>query len=126
MKKLLKESLFEDEQDENPKSSVNIEDEMNYFVDMEDALKDDPESAKQFLEAIEEFGVDKKDIGIISSFGAHADWDDIKNELDRKQIEYYEFDTDDGESSILFNVNDLQNEKNEKEFKRKWGGGGSF
>lgn len=129
MRKVVNEDLFEQMNDDNEPDrhvDVNIEDELNYFIDLEDGLKDDPETYKQFKEAIEEFGLDSKDTAIISSYGANSNWEDIKEELDRRQIEYYEFDTDDGESSILFNINDLQSEKDEKDFKKSWGGGSSF
>jgi hypothetical protein len=116
MTKLLKESLFEDEQ-ENLKSAVNINDEMNYFVDMEIAYSKDPETLKQFLEAFKEFGIDKNKVGVLSSFGTSETWDVLKNELDRMQLEYYDFETNDNESIIIFNIDDLESEKNEKDFK---------
>jgi len=93
-KTVVKEFLFEQEDELEPKKhkDVDLEDELVYFVDMEDSLGEDPDYAKTFYESLKEFGVDKKDVAIIGSYGADADWEDIKNELDRCQIEYYEFD----------------------------------
>lgn len=128
MKKVVYNDLFE-QQDDNKlyqQSNVNLEDELNYFVDLENGLKDDPEIYQQFRNAIDEFGIENKETAIISSFGASTEWEDIKEELDRMQIEYYEFDTDDGESVILFNINDLQSYKNNQKFKQQWGGNSSF
>jgi hypothetical protein len=129
MRKVVYNDLFEQMNDDNEPDrhlDVNLEDELSYFTDLEDGLKDDPDAYQQFKDAIEEFGLDSEETAIISSYGADADWEDIKEELDRRQIEYYEFDTDDGESAILFNINDLQSEKDEKDFKRSWGGGSTF
>jgi hypothetical protein len=127
-KTVVKEFLFEQEDELEPKKhkDVDLEDELVYFVDMEDSLGEDPDYAKTFYESLKEFGVDKKDVAIIGSYGADADWEDIKNELDRCQIEYYEFDDINGESNILFDINDLQSHKNEQDFKREWGGASSF
>jgi len=114
MRNVVNENLFEDIEDDNGPDrhfDVNLEDEINYFTDLEDGLKDDPDTYQQFKDAIEEFGLDSEETAIISSYGADADWEDIKEELDRRQIEYYEFDTDDGESAILFNINDIKNKE---------------
>ena len=127
-KTVVKEFLFEEESDLEPKKhkDVDLEDELVYLTDLEDSLNDDPDYAKTVYNAVKEFGVDKENVAMIGSYGADADWDDIKNELDRRQIEYYEFDDVNGESNILFDINDLQYDKDEKEFKRQWGGGSSF
>jgi len=127
-KTVVKEFLFEEESDLEPKKhkDVDLEDELVYLIDLEDSLNDDPDYAKTVYNAVKEFGVDKENVAMIGSYGADADWDDIKNELDRRQIEYYEFDDVNGESNILFDINDLQYDKDEKEFKRQWGGGSSF
>jgi hypothetical protein len=127
-KTVVKEFLFEEENDLEPKKhkDVNLDDELVYFIDMEDSLKEDPEYAESFYEALKEFGVDKNKVAVIGSYSATADWDDIKNELDRRQIEYYEFDDLNGESNILFDVEDLQFDKDEQDFKRSWGGGSTF
>jgi len=115
MKKLLNESLFEQEDEFSPDrhQDVDLEDEMVYFTDLEDSLGDEPKYAKDFYEAIEEFGVNKENVAIIGSYGANANWEDIKDELDRRQMEYYEFDDKNGESNVIFDVNDLQSSKNE-------------
>jgi len=95
-----------EQQDELEPKNVNIKNEVSYYVD-EEGFDDDEESTKEIEFAIEEFGVPKENIGIISSYGSDADWEDIKHELDRRQIEYYEFDTTSGETNILLNMNDL-------------------
>ena len=123
MTKILRESLFE--KSEFNKKTVNLRDEVRYYVDEED-LYDNDEFIKEIKEAIKEFGVPKNKIGVISSYSSTINLSDIKNELGRLQIEYYEFDASNKETIILLNINDLDSEKNEKDFKRQWGGGSMF
>ena len=120
-KTVVKEFLFEEENDLESKKyqDVNIEDELVYLTDLEDSFSDDPDYAKIVYDAIKEFGLDKENVAIISSYSVDADWEDIKHELDKQQIEYYEFDDVNGESNIIFEINDLQSDKNEQEFKRR-------
>jgi hypothetical protein len=90
------------------KHQVNIEDEFQYFSDMKIIFQEEPEYEKDFRVALEEFGLSPKNIGVINTYAVNEDWEDIKDELDRRQIEYYEFDDIKGESNILFDINDLE------------------
>lgn len=110
MRNLVVESLNEDF-----RPQVNLKDEMTYYTDMEDSLTDEgnEDLKDDFDIAIEEFGIDPEFIGVLNTYGADADWEDIKDELDKRQMEYYEFDTTDGESAILFDVRELSEETDE-------------
>ena len=129
MAKLVREGLHDREKTfEEP---VNFKEEIEYYTDMEDAIEEDDGYKKDYAAALEEFGVNKHSVGVISSYGASSNWEDIKDALDKKQVEYYEFDLYDGESSILVDINDFDLEEpeeerdyeaDERDFKRRWGG----
>ena len=101
--------IFEQEDNLEPfkHKDVNLEEEMVNFVSLKNSLKDDKDQYKKFLEAAGEFGVKESNIAVISSYSTTEKWEDITNELDRRQIEYYEFNDINGESNILFDANDL-------------------
>jgi hypothetical protein len=100
-KKLIKESLFDDNHE------VNFQEEISYYSDMKDSIEKDDDYTKDFEGAIKEFGLEEENLGIISSYGADSDWEDIKDALNKKDVEYYEFELSDGESIILVNTQDF-------------------
>ena len=103
MKKLVKENLNEQHY------NINLEKEFSYYLNMSD-IQEDPEYRKEFKRAIDEFGINSQNIGVITSYTSNVAWDHIKIELDKRQIEYYEFDLYDGESAILISMDDLNDE----------------
>lgn len=110
MKKLLKEELREEFLNE---SYVNLNNETEYYTDIQNSIEDDPDYAEDYKAAINEFGLDVENIAVINSYAVNVDWEDIKDELDKRQIEYYEFDLNDGESVILFDIRELSSEEEE-------------
>lgn len=110
MKKLVKESL--NEQENTP---MNIEEEITYYTDIVDMFGNDLEYKKEFEKAIKEFGISPKNTGVITSYNIEDTWEDVKTELDKRQIEYYEFDLHDGESAILVSLLDFADEYPEDE-----------
>jgi len=109
MQKLLIESLSD------KKSKVDLKNEIIRFLDIKDTIKTDEQYVKEFKSAILDFGVDIKSLGVISSFNIQSNWEDITKELDKRQIEYYEFDLYDGESSILIKLEDFSEFNREEE-----------
>ena len=110
MKKLVREKLNEEQ-----KSSINFSEEITYYTDIVNMFGDDPEYQKEFEQAIKEFGISAKNAGVITSYNTDDEWNDIKNELDKQQIEYYEFDLHDGESAIIVSLLDFADEYPEDE-----------
>lgn len=108
--KLVRESL-----NEVFTNRVNLKNEMSYYSDYEDSLNDEinADIVEYLKPAIEKFGVEPQFLGTISSYGAWADWEDIKNEFHKRQIQYYEVDLSDGESVILFDYRELDEELDE-------------
>ena len=102
MKKFVNEELNEDN-----KKPVNLKEEMVFYTDMKDSIEDDEDYLNDFTTALEEFGVDEADVGVISSYGADSAWEDIIDELDKEGIRYYEFDLYDGESAIIVDVHEV-------------------
>ena len=107
MKNLVRESL-----NEQQNRSIDLQEEISNYTDL-DGLQEDPEYLEEFEKAISEFGISIQNVGVISSYAANADWEDIKNELDKQQIEYYEFDLHDGERAILVSMYDFDKEDEE-------------
>lgn len=105
MKKLVAESLNEQF---NFDKIVDIEDEIMFFSDMEDTLEGDYEYEDMLHDALEQSEIPKENAVIIGSFGANADWNDIKDELDNLGVNYFEFETPDGEANILFDVRQIR------------------
>lgn len=90
---------------------VNLKEEVIYYSDMKDSIEGDEAYKYDFTAAFADFGIDEENVGVISSYGAEADWEDIKEELDKLGLQYYEFDLYDGESAILVDVTELDEEE---------------
>lgn len=111
MKKLVRENLNEQE-----KSPINFGEEITYYTDIVNMFGDDLEYKTEFEKAIKEFGISPKNTGVITSYNIEDTWEDIKNELDKQQIEYYEFNLHDGELAILVSLLDFVEYPEDEDF----------